>query len=180
MGLETNVDLTVWCDDYHALEDMLQYVINGNLGMRMSPWLYGIRDSVEEQYFAEKSVERGSENGMYFMKLHGMAHHLSVRDWFVLPIDEMRRAFREGRDVAEACGDSGFFLKLICRHEACRFKIECTSEGREHLDDHEITLVACRASDTGGRAENKIALTIDGVATESGYALDMEKENENA
>lgn len=164
MSLETNVDLTVWCDDYHALEDMLRCMTNVDCSIKMSPWLFEIRDSVEEQYFESKSVERGFKDGMYFMKLHGMAHHLSVRDWFVLPVGETREAFKSGGDSYAACGDKGFFLKFISRHVTCKFDIECKSEGPEHLDDHEITMNVRRSLHVDDHLENKIRLKIDGIS----------------
>ena len=175
MSVETNVDLTVWCDDYHALEDMLRCMTNADCGMKMSPWLYDIRDSVEEQYFESKSVERGSKDGTYFMKLHGMAHHLSVRDWFVLPVGEMREAFKSGGDPYAACGDKGFFVKFISMYDTREFDIECRSEGPEHLDDHEITMNVRSSLRVGDHPENKILLKIDGIDTESGYSLDIEE-----
>ena len=177
MGLETHVTVRMECDDWHPLEGTLS-VIRGEepFAAEIEPGFCIPIENKEDLYTGKGAVRRSSykkKNGktMYVMELEGDVSHLSVVNWFIIPIDQLRKAYEENR---EWDGNEGFFLKAITSWNT--WKITCESHGIENLDNHKIVLT----HKAGGILNDKVKLVIDGKEIkDNGYFVDFSKEKQS-
>lgn len=175
MSLETRVTVKMECDDWSPLEETLS-VIRGEIpfAAEIVPYFHIPIEEKKHLYTGGGAVTRSSyqkKNGktMYVMELEGEVNHLSVVNWFIIPIEKLRKAYEEKKDWD---GDEGFFLKAITPQN--EWKITCESYGVENLDNHKIKLThkACK-----NILKDNIKLVIDGKEVkDNGYAVDFEKE----
>ena len=171
MGLETHVTVKVECDDWYPLEDMLS-IIRGEqpFAAEIEPYFFIPTEEKKDLYTGNGAVRRSSyqkKNGktMYVMELHGEAHHLSVVNWFIIPVGELEKAYKENREWE---GNEGFFIKAIPIGK--EFRITCESHGVENLDNHKISLKYTPK----GKMENRVKLVVDGKEVkDNGFYVDF-------
>ena len=175
MGLETHVTVKMECDDWSPLEETLSVIRREYpFAAEIVPYFSIPIENKEDLYTSKGAVRRSSyqkKNGktMYVMELEGDVSHLSVVNWFIIPIDQLKKAYEEKKDWD---GDEGFFLKAITSMN--EWKITCESHGIENLDNHKIKLThkAC-----GNILKDNIKLVIDGKEVkDNGYAVLLKEE----